>query len=247
MTNKLVSCICLTYKRAPTAQILLEETIQSFLNQDYTDKELLVINDAAEHDLVLDQPYNNITILNIKRRFRTLGEKYNAAIALAKGDYIAPFEDDDLSFPWRLSMSMKNLTLSGAEYYNPKRYWFWDGKYHFNHPMGYAHNASMFTRAAFIKVRGYDCLSGPQDAIMDTTLLKKVKSLIGSHDNKELPRKDWFYIYRWNTGSYHLSGVSNTQSYYDSLSKAAIKTAQVILKPRWRADYVNDVRKLLNK
>lgn len=246
MSDKLVSCICLTYKRAPTAQVLLEEAINSFLIQDYTDKELLIINDA-EQDLVLATPQPSITILNIKRRFRTLGEKYNAAIALAKGDYICPFEDDDISLPWRLSMSMRYLLASGAEYYNPKRYWYWDGKYHFKHPMGYAHNASIFTRNAFTKVRGYESLSGPQDAAMDTTLLKKVKYLIGSLNNQELPRKDWFYIYRWSTGSYHLSGVSNTQSYYDSLAKTNIKNSTIILKPRWRTDYVAETRQLLGK
>lgn len=247
MAEKLASCICLTYKRAPTAQILLEEAIQSFLLQDYTDKELLVVNDAPEQNLSLAQPHPNITILNIKRRFRTLGEKYNAAIAMAKGDYIFPWEDDDLSFSWRLSLSIRNLLLTGVEYYNPKRYWYWDGKYHFKHPMGYTHNASVFTRKAFTKVGGYGYLSGPQDAAMDTALLKKVKSLIGSPNNKELPRKDWFYVYRWGTGSYHLSGVSNTQSYYDSLTKTPVKEQNIILKPQWRTDYVADTRQYLEK
>jgi glycosyltransferase involved in cell wall biosynthesis len=51
-----VSCICPTYNRPPNYQWLLEEAIESFLRQDYAEKELLVLNDCAGQELVCDAP-----------------------------------------------------------------------------------------------------------------------------------------------------------------------------------------------
>jgi glycosyltransferase involved in cell wall biosynthesis len=83
-----VSCICLTYGRPPERQWLLEEAIESLLKQDYADKELIVLNDCPGQELFCDAP--GVIVINVPRRFRSLGEKYNAAIALARGDLIAP-------------------------------------------------------------------------------------------------------------------------------------------------------------
>src|SRR5438876_11343843 len=49
-----VSCMCATYNRPPNSQWLLEEAIESFLRQDYAEKELLVLNDCAGQELVCD-------------------------------------------------------------------------------------------------------------------------------------------------------------------------------------------------
>lgn len=55
--------------------------------------------------------------------------------------------------PSRLAFSVERLGV--ADYFNPRRYWFWvNGGLRSDHPMGYAHNASFFTRAAFEAVGG---------------------------------------------------------------------------------------------
>src|SRR5690349_243347 len=51
-----VSCICATYNRPPHFQWLLEEAIESFLRQDYAEKELIVLNDCPEQELLCDAP-----------------------------------------------------------------------------------------------------------------------------------------------------------------------------------------------
>ncbi len=48
-----VSCFCLTYGRPR----VLEEAIQSFLQQDYAGaKEMIVLNDYADQTLAFDHP-----------------------------------------------------------------------------------------------------------------------------------------------------------------------------------------------
>ena len=148
----LVSCICPTYNRPPRYQHLLEEAIASFLRQDYPNKELIVLNDCPGQELICDEP--GVRVVNVAERFPSIGDKQNAAVGLARGELIAPWDDDDISLPWRLSLSVERL--GDGDYFNPRCYWFLDNEgLHFDHPMGYAHNASLFRRAAFEGVGGY--------------------------------------------------------------------------------------------
>src|SRR5215203_4271785 len=76
--SPLVSCICATYNRPPSHQHLIEEAIESFLRQDYPNKELIIVNDAAGQELVCDAP--GVRTFNVSERFPNLGEKYNYAV-----------------------------------------------------------------------------------------------------------------------------------------------------------------------
>ena len=93
-----------------------------FLRQDYAYKELLVLNDCPGQELICDAP--DVFVINFPRRFRTLGEKLNAGIALAEGSIIVPWNDDDIMLPWRITKSLERLADTG--YYNPQVYWFLD-------------------------------------------------------------------------------------------------------------------------
>ena len=205
----LVSCICPTYGRPPEYQHLLEEAIESFLRQTYPNKELIVLNHCPEQELVCDAP--GVRVVNVPERFPSLGDKYNAAIALAHGELIAPWEDDDLSLPWRLSLSIERL--GDEDYFNPKRYWFLDGAgFHYDHPMGYGHNLSLFTRAAFEAAGGYPASSGPQDAEMDAALRSTVACVgDGARGEEILTRDEWYSIYRWGVSPSHLSAYASPE------------------------------------
>lgn len=240
----LVSCLCPTFGRVTNSQHLVEEAIESFLRQDYSNKELVIVNDCPGHKLVCKAPA--VIVLNLERRFVSLGEKYNAIVALSHGDYLAPWEDDDLSLPWRLTLSVSKILEHQADYYNPKRYWFWDGTYHSSHPMGVGHNGSLMSRRAFHEVRCYHPRSGNQDMIMDSTLLRAAVSCGGPHTGDEaLPRERWFYINRWNTGSYHLSGIAEHDDYYKTLGEQQFGKGTYVLEPHWRRDYLADIKMAL--
>ena len=122
MSQVEISCICPTYGRPH----LLEETIESFLRQDFTGtKELLILNDYDEQELVFDHP--EVRIINTKERYKTLGEKYNAMFEMAKGKYLTPFEDDDIFLPHRITHSYNILEYFRADYHKLPFAWFLNG------------------------------------------------------------------------------------------------------------------------
>jgi glycosyltransferase involved in cell wall biosynthesis len=131
-----VSCICLTYNRAPNHLYLIGEAVESYLRQTYpADRsQLLILNDTPEqvltvrsHDTRYFPPGDHIPgihVLNIPWRFRTLGEKYLAAMGLAQGDILMWWDDDDISLPWRIERSVARLlTPAKSDYYNPGGSW----------------------------------------------------------------------------------------------------------------------------
>lgn len=83
----LVTCVCPTFNRPSEGMELLEEAVESFLRQDYEQKELLILNDCPEQVLVCDAP--GVRVVNFPSRFPSLGEKRNAGVRLARGTLIA--------------------------------------------------------------------------------------------------------------------------------------------------------------
>lgn len=98
-----ISCIMPTYNR----ERFIARSINCFLNQDYADKELVIINDGNNiANLVPILP--NIRVLTLDKK-TVLGEKRNIGIQLSSGDYIAMWDDDDWSASNRLSFQLEAL------------------------------------------------------------------------------------------------------------------------------------------
>ncbi len=238
----LVSCICPTYNRPPRYQHLLEEAIASFLRQDYPNKELIVLNDCPGQELICDEP--GVRVVNVAERYPSIGDKQNAAVSLARGELIAPWDDDDISLPWRLSLSVARL--GDGDYFNPRSYWFLDnGGLHFDHPVGYANNASLFRRAAFEGVGGYPSVSLGADAALDAAFAGLAHAVDPLRGDKELTRGEWFYIYRWGVSPAHMSG-SGVEDFYREVGKQPIVEGCFHLSPHWRRDYLAETRRLLD-
>jgi glycosyltransferase involved in cell wall biosynthesis len=237
----LVSCICPTYNRSPRYQHLLEEAIASFLRQDYPNKELIVLNDCPGQELICDEP--GVRVVNVAERYPSIGDKQNAAVGLARGELIAPWDDDDISLPWRLSLSVERL--GDGDYFNPRCYWFLDDEgLHFDHLVGYANNASLFRRAAFEGVGGYPSKSLGADAALDAAFSGLAHVVDPRRGDKELTRGEWFYIYRWGVSPAHMSG-SGVENFYREVGKLPVAEACYHLSPHWRRDYVAETRRLL--
>jgi hypothetical protein len=239
----LVSCICLTYNRPPTYQHLLEEAIESFLRQDYPNKELIVLNDCPDQELVCDAP--GVRVVNAPELFPTLGGKHNAAIRLSRGELIAPWDDDDISLPWRLSLSVERL--GDADYFNPRRYWFLDGAgLHGDRSTGVGHNASLFTRAAFEAVGGYPAISGGQDQALDQALLAGTTRVVDPlRGHPALPQHEWYYVYRWGVSPVHVSSRMPHDAFYREIGTRPVQPGRFRLTPHWRRDYQAETRALL--
>ena len=240
-THPPVSCFCLTYGRPR----LLEEAIHSFLRQDYAGpKELIVLNDYADQILELDHP--EVQVINLGKRFRTLGEKMNAAVALASHDLLFTWDDDDVYLPHRLSFSVAGFD-PGKGFFNARQGWLWsDGR--LSGPVrNRFHAACCWSRDRFDAIGGYAADGSGTDAIFENQLASRFP---GSTDSLGLTPEETYYVYRWGgTGSYHLSGFGGAKvgrnGGYAEVAAAVEKQAhrgeiplgRVVLEPRWKHDY----------
>jgi len=234
-------CLCPTFGRAPDYLHLVEEAVESFLRQDYTgERELIVLNDCPLQKLVCNVP--NVRVVNLDRRFGSLGEKYNAMIELTAdhGDVLLPWEDDDISLPWRISQAVKQLGT--GSYWKPPQVWFKDSRgYHWNHAVGVRHHASIFTHDAWDRVGGYPRVSGNQDAVMDQYL--GGAGLPRFPDG--IPPNEWAYVYRWGVSPRHLSGNRDHHAAWIAEAYREVIPGTFELRPYWRTDYVGLTRNSL--
>ena len=83
----------------------LKEMIESILNQTFKDFEFLLLNDSPENKELkkIVESYNDRRIIYLENE-KNLGisKSRNKLLELAKGEYIAIFDHDDISLPERL-------------------------------------------------------------------------------------------------------------------------------------------------
>ncbi len=242
--SPLVSCLCMTYNRSPDKQYLIEEAIESFLRQDYPNKELIVLNDCPGQELVCDAP--GVRIINLPERFAVARRQAQCrGPPLASGELLAIWDDDDISLPWRLTLSVE--LLGDADYFNPRRYWqtHRDGTFR---PDGadIGHLTSLYTRTAFETVGGYPSQSYAADTVFHDTLLATMERVVEpSRGNVDLTIGQLYYIYRIGISPVHIS--IHAEGYYTYLGTLPIQSGRFVLNPHWRQDYEAEIRALVNE
>lgn len=83
----------------------LKESIESILNQTFKDFEFIIINDGStDRSLEIIKSYNDDRIILINQENTGLAAALNNGIAIAKSDYIARMDADDISLPNRLKL-----------------------------------------------------------------------------------------------------------------------------------------------
>jgi len=128
LAQSLVSCIMPTRNR----RFFIKQSIKYFLNQDYENKELIIIDDGDDpvSDIIPCLP--NIFYYRYNDRL-TIGEKRNIGCEKANGDLIAHWDDDDWFSNQRLSIQIKYLLGSQSDicgfsdlyYYSPSHGFTW--------------------------------------------------------------------------------------------------------------------------
>lgn len=109
-SQPLVSCIMPTRNR----RSFVAQAIRYFQRQDYSHKELLILDDGE--DAVGDQVPADGQIRYRKLDERLpLGAKRNLAASLSRGELIAHWDDDDWMSPARLSLQVAHLEAAGAD------------------------------------------------------------------------------------------------------------------------------------
>lgn len=89
----------------------IREAVDSILNQTYSDFELIIINDCSQDDteaIILD--YSDPRVVYLKNE-KNLGvaATLNKGLDIARGEYIARMDADDIAFPERLKKQVERL------------------------------------------------------------------------------------------------------------------------------------------
>lgn len=111
MNNSLVSVIVPCYNQAQ----YLPETLQSVLEQTYTNWECIIVNDGSpDHTEEVAQEWlkKDTRFKYIKKENGGLSSARNAGIEMAKGEYIQFLDSDDILDKRKLEVSLKVLNKS---------------------------------------------------------------------------------------------------------------------------------------
>ena len=235
MTKYSISCLCCTYNRP----VLLEESIKCFIDQDYDNKELIILNDQEGVTLNISRDFDNIKIYNHSERFESLGAKRNYIKTLGNGDYYCIWDDDDLYTPYRLSESVDLMQRNPqVDIIKPKdsfitfdgiKYKLATNKFH----------SQACIRKEYMNNHNYPLISLGEDAIFERGAKKEYIDIFPS----------FWSIFRCQSDTYHLSSVL-----YPYLQKQAWDGAKndtlkgdITLQPKFRKDYWEDMKNVLNK
>ena len=243
-----ISCKCITYGRVGT----LEESIESFLKQDYpADKcELVIVNDYPLQTLKFDHP--QVKIVNVNQTFTTIGAKENFATEMCNGEIICQWDDDDLAMPWHLKNVAEHLTpdidiihWQTGVFYNGNKITdiTWIGN-----------SGIAFRKAAWEKIGGHPIENAGSDMTFIESLHKNGKRKFVKMNDGDA---SWFYM--WGGRSYHMSGqghdvpgkpniIQRHSLHIDNLRRQGkIPTGDIELKPNWKRDYVKMLHDFIQK
>ncbi len=111
---KLVSVIIVTHKRLN----LLKQTIASVQDQDYKQIEIIVVSDGEEletKEFVNESLCGRLQYAHVNH-YGYPAPARNLGIQLAKGEYIAFCDDDDLWMPGKLTAQINAMELNNASF-----------------------------------------------------------------------------------------------------------------------------------
>lgn len=193
-----LAAICCTYLRSH----LLGQMIKCFQEQDYPAelRELIILDDAGEYTPMRGDGWRLVTV---DRRFQSLGQKRNAATALASEDCEAycVWDDDDLYLPHALRTCSEGF--KHGQFLRPSRVLLEENGVLVPHETGgLYHGGWAYTRRAFEAIGGYAAMNSGEDQDLAARL-----EAAGFSTSNPLngPLQSPYYVYRNDTHSYHIS------------------------------------------
>jgi hypothetical protein len=181
--------------------------------------------------------------MNTDVRFPTLGEKYNFMFKLAEGDYITPWEDDDIFLPHRLSYAAAKIQESGADYHKLPHAYCWN----FGRIDAVSGNlffcTGIWSRELLERTTKCDAVN----TAADRSIEDKLRAHSREYYLEDLKRaEDIYYIYRWGGVTAHLSGYGEDPEALKKAQEAlrnGMRRGKIFLKPHWNVDYVEMCKK----
>lgn len=244
-----ISCKCITYGRVD----FLEESIYSFLQQDYQgEKELVIVNDYPLQKLVFDHP--EVRIYNLDTTFSTIGEKENFILEKCRFDVIAVWDDDDVAMPNHLN----NI----AKYFVPgSNLLHWQTGVLFNGEnieaiTSLGNSGIVYSRDAWEAVGRHPLENAGYDMSLVVKMhnLGRDKVVLAAPPNDEV---SWFYM--WGGRGYHMSGlgtdddtrpnaIQRHSAYVERQRQLGkVPTGEVKLLPNWSRNYKQILKTFIEK
>ena len=232
-----ISCKCITYGRVS----MLEESIESFLKQDYpADRcELVIVNDYPLQTLVYNHP--QIRIVNLSETFDVIGKKENCATELCQGEIICQWDDDDVALPNHLQNVAKYFT-------DDVNILHWHGVFVNSNKISditwVGNSGIVFRKSAWKAIGGHPL----ENAGYDMTFIERLHAYGGRLFAKP-PKEEASWFYMWAGRGYHMSGLGHDQpgklnviqrhSLYveEERQQGNIPTGVIQLNPHWNIDY----------
>jgi len=113
MENPLVSCVCVTGKTEEATRRFLPGAVQSFMDQTYDNKELVVVYDCPDSWIALPGMEGSY-IKWVKQPKQVLGALRNSGLAAARGQLVCQWDSDDWHHPDRLKLQVSHHIQSGG-------------------------------------------------------------------------------------------------------------------------------------
>ena len=224
----MISVLTLTYGRKQ----LLEESIHSFLLQNFDESEMVVIND--EPNVVYKFNHPKVRVINLNQRFENISKKIEWGFKECKYDYVYRLDDDDL-----LSLNaLKNVEKQINEnpgydiYRRSKHFYFVHNE--FKDTNSSVNNGNVYSKDYLNRITFPDKNFGE-----DFDITFKFNGRV--HESSETPTM----IYRWGMSTYHISGMDDIpiKRQYEWADELKEKNDGVIdLDPKFNDNYYEQIK-----
>ena len=241
----MITCCCPTHGRAH----VIGEAVESYLRQDPcgVETELLILNDCPEQPLTCDAP--GVRIENVPC-IPNVNDKFDRCVELARGDWIAWWEDDDISLPHRLARS---VMMSGMRTpYKQRNAWFWHDRLH---DVG----ENLFYGASFFPRELYQAAGGAQgkgypDQNAHMNMLAEIHRRGAWYEMETATPAHVYFVYRWGGpvthdsgfGAQHADPAARFALFRErTLAHPAFRPGTQRIEPAWHVDYTQAVKEAL--
>ena len=223
----MISVLTLTYQRHQ----FLEEAMYSFLHQSYDgEREMVIINDSPTVEYRIDIP--NIKVINLNKRFSSVGKKLEFGFTQCSGEYIYRLDDDDLLAPWALELQNEYKVMNpGKEIYRCENHYLFSNN-EYNKLVGSVNNGNCYSANYIKRIGEFVDRSGDEDYWL--TFSHNADTYTGNLGRYSM-------IYRWGMNTYHISAMRQYENNEFILSKtdesSHMETGVIYLNPNFRENY----------
>lgn len=241
----LISCFCVTHGRPH----VLEEAIESYRRQTFKGPtEMVILNDCPEQPLIEPDDAPGVRVINLPAPVEDLSLKYDMCCVLCRGRWLAFWDDDDISLPFRLEFSLRRCEEKKLSLFKQHLAWFWNSGEITDFPGNLFMGSSLFTRDFYLA-------SGrpPAGSIPDVTAWVQMTTAAKDWVNEDPKPEEAFFIYRWAGVGFHCSGGNESMVERHRLMRQwlladpSFKRGPWKLRPHWNQDYVALVTDAIKK